>query len=388
MVPIVKKIGQNSSLSLARLSRGRKKSLPFNPHGNDTMVYMHIQKTGGSQFLEHLVTVQKRGAKNKKKGFVNSPSHQIQLCENRTDGWTRRGGYIGHGKKIFIQYVSCPRNPLDKEGETWLVSEKTTSWMCGVHAFYTDFKRCLSHLDRYNSKTERKFPVVSENKRFHYVVILRHPIHRFLSEYLHTLRGACWLHNHYCNGEKTYWPLASNLSKPCFELLHCSQAHINITLEEFADCKDAWSTNRQTVVLADIDEASCWSKSSYTQKERNKLLLDSAKHNLRKLSYFGLTEFQEESGDLFERTFGLNFLNPPKKIEFNDTHAGKVVHSVVQDSELYKRVVQRNCLDLELYKFALGLFEQRLNAIGKPLNRTTLDYIRTTLPDDSFCTGF
>ena len=294
------------------------------------------------------------------------------------------GGYIGHGKKIFIQYVSCPRNPLDKEGETWLVSEKTTSWMCGVHAFYTDFKRCLSHLDRYNSKTERKFPVVSENKRFHYVVILRHPIHRFLSEYLHTLRGACWLHNHYCNGEKTYWPLASNLSKPCFELLHCSQAHINITLEEFADCKDAWSTNRQTVVLADIDEASCWSKSSYTQKERNKLLLDSAKHNLRKLSYFGLTEFQEESGDLFERTFGLNFLNPPKKIEFNDTHAGKVVHSVVQDSELYKRVVQRNCLDLELYKFALGLFEQRLNAIGKPLNRTTLDYIRTTLPDDSF----
>ena len=38
---------------------GRKRvQIPFNPYGMDTMVYMHIQKTGGSEFLEHLVTAQ------------------------------------------------------------------------------------------------------------------------------------------------------------------------------------------------------------------------------------------------------------------------------------------------------------------------------------------
>ena len=38
--------------------RGRGVKVLFDPYGSDTVVYVHIQKTGGSEFLKHLVTAQ------------------------------------------------------------------------------------------------------------------------------------------------------------------------------------------------------------------------------------------------------------------------------------------------------------------------------------------
>ena len=40
-------------------------------------------------------------------------------------------------------------------------------------------------------------------------------------------------------------------------------------------------------------------------EERDTVMLYSAKDNLRKMTFFGLTEFQEQSQYLFEETFNL-----------------------------------------------------------------------------------
>ena len=60
-----------------------------------------------------------------------------------------------------------------------------------------------------------------------------------------------------------------------------------------------------TISLADHDEATCWNKTRYTRKERDQILLESAKSNLLKFSYFRITDFPSESSELFEKTFGV-----------------------------------------------------------------------------------
>ena len=39
----------------------RHRLVDFDPHGNDTLVFIHIQKTGGSTFVEHLHTLKEDG---------------------------------------------------------------------------------------------------------------------------------------------------------------------------------------------------------------------------------------------------------------------------------------------------------------------------------------
>ena len=67
---------------------------------------------------------------------------------------------------------------------------------------------------------------------------------------------------------------------------------------------EGYRTNRMTISLADHDEATCWNKTRYTRKERDQILLESAKSNLLKFSYFRITDFPSESSELFEKTFG------------------------------------------------------------------------------------
>ena len=175
--------------------------VPFDPYGTDTIVYMHIQKTGGSEFLEHLVTGQiplERVNLSNNSGTLPSPNpntQSIQLCRTSpTGGWKRGGGYLGNGSTMYLHHELCPRNWEHPNGDTWLVSEKTTAWNCGVHAFYTDFKKCLrnpSIFNRYWKQNKDKLMHLSERNHFHYVVILRHPLLRYISEYLYVSRGAC-----------------------------------------------------------------------------------------------------------------------------------------------------------------------------------------------------
>ena len=368
-------------------------SIPFDPYATDSMVYMHIQKTGGSEFLEHLVTAQiplERVKLSNRSGTLPTPDpnkQSIQLCRtSRTGGWKRSGGYLENGSVFIVHHELCPRDWERPNGDTWLVSEKTTAWNCGVHAFYTDFKRCLQNSGIFNKNAQknpgRKTLLLSCHNRFHYVVILRHPLLRYISEYLHVSRGACWAREDKCRkrSRRRFKPRKFR----CPENLRCQKDIVkifaaNLTLEKFSRCTDSWSINRMTVSLADHKLATCWDKKKYSREERDQILLESAKSNLRNFSYFGLNEFLAESGPLFEKTFGFILRNPIHEQSLNDSKAGQFVSSLThgQEVNMYKKVAQNNLLDLELYEYALDIFRTRMRAIGKELDTNTLKYIQT-----------
>jgi heparan sulfate 6-O-sulfotransferase HS6ST1 len=63
----------------------------------------------------------------------------------------------------------------------------------------------------------------------------------------------------------------------------------------------------------------CYNKSGSTSEQRDRQLLASAKTNLERLAYFGLTEEQHLSQYLFQQTFQLEFRVPFQ--QFNTTHS-------------------------------------------------------------------
>ena len=378
---------------------GRKRvQIPFNPYGMDTMVYMHIQKTGGSEFLEHLVTAQiplkhvKISSNDSRKSraqwstpILKPNSQFIPLCQTSpTGGWKRGGDYLGNGTTIVVHHELCPKDWEHPKGDTWLVSEKTTAWTCGVHAFYTDFKRCLQHFSIFNYYAQKnnnsdRIMRLSQHNRFHYVVILRHPLLRYISEYLHVSRGACWARRDKCNKN-----MAIRRQYRCPEDFQCKKDIVkkfsaNLTLAKFLRCTESWSINRMTLSLADHELAICRDRKMYSRKQRDQILLASAKSNLRNISYFGLNEFIAESGLLFEATFGLILKSPIQGQSLNSSKAGQFVSSLIQEKKItiFKKVVKNNLLDLELYEYALDIFRNRMRAIGKELDTDTLNYIQT-----------
>lgn len=75
------------------------------------------------------------------------------------------------------------------------------------------------------------------------------------------------------------------------------------------NCSHNLAHNRQTRMLADLTLAGCYTGYNTTKDrhERDRILLQSAKHNLAKMAFVGLTEQQSMSQYVFEQTFQLNF---------------------------------------------------------------------------------
>lgn len=125
------------------------------------------------------------------------------------------------------------------------------------------------------------------------------------------------------------------------------------TLEQFMDCPHNLANNRQTRMLADLSLVGCYNASSLPEEKRARLLLDSAKKNLRDMAFFGLTEYQRKTQYLFERTFRLRFIRP--FVQYNSTRAA----GVEPDAATIRRIHQLNQLDVQLYDYARDLFQQR-----------------------------
>lgn len=84
------------------------RKVDFDINGDDLIVFLHIQKTGGTTFGRHLV-------------------RNIQLeqpCECR----------VGQKK------CTCHR---PGKRETWLFSRFSTGWSCGLHADWTELTNCV-----------------------------------------------------------------------------------------------------------------------------------------------------------------------------------------------------------------------------------------------------
>ncbi|KAM7159736.1 heparan-sulfate 6-O-sulfotransferase 2 [Macrochelys suwanniensis] len=278
----------------------------FNIKGDDLIVFLHIQKTGGTTFGRHLV-------------------RNIQLeqpCECRA------------GQKK----CTCHR---PGKRETWLFSRFSTGWSCGLHADWTELTNCVPAV--VDSKREAKRRPA---RNFYYITILRDPVSRYLSEWRHVQRGATWKASlHVCDGRS---PTTEELPS-CYT----GDDWSGCSLKEFMDCPYNLANNRQVRMLSDLSLVGCYNLSVMPEEQRNKVLLDSAKENLKRMAFFGLTEFQRKTQYLFEKTFNMNFIAP--FTQYNSTRAS----SVEIDEQTQKHIETLNFLDMELYDYAKDLFLQR-----------------------------
>jgi len=307
----------------------------FNIDGQDVLVFLHIQKTGGSVFGRHLVN-----------NLDVDPPCQCTKKRKRCDC---------HSKQEHI----------------WLFSRYSTGWRCGLHADWTELTACVPEaIDQLEENNHHS------KYRFLYITILRHPLQRYLSEWLHVRRGATWLEAKLkCNGRS-----ATLEEVPfCFE----GEDWSGVTLEGFMDCKHNLAVNRQTRMLADLSLVGCYDGRVMTPEVRDRKMLESAKQNLREMAFFGLTAYQQATQYMFERTFNLEFINDFE--QRNSTHAEKNNYTPKQE----ERILDVNRLDLELYQYAEELFLQRLHSMqgeeqdGKNRAKQVEDPVLEYSDDDS-----
>ncbi|XP_015282324.1 PREDICTED: heparan-sulfate 6-O-sulfotransferase 1 [Gekko japonicus] len=286
--------------------RELERQLAFDMKGDDVIVFLHIQKTGGTTFGRHLV-------------------QNVRLevpCDCRP------------GQKKCTCYRPNRR-------ETWLFSRFSTGWSCGLHADWTELTNCVPGvLDK------RESAAAKPPRKFYYITLLRDPVSRYLSEWRHVQRGATWKTSlHMCDGRT---PTPEELPS-CYEGTDWS----GCTLQEFMDCPYNLANNRQVRMLADLSLVGCYNMSFIPENKRAQILLESAKKNLKDMAFFGLTEFQRKTQYLFERTFNLKFIRP--FMQYNSTRAG----GVEVDNNTIRRIEELNDLDMQLYDYAKDLFQQR-----------------------------
>ncbi|XP_076857425.1 heparan-sulfate 6-O-sulfotransferase 3-B [Brachyhypopomus gauderio] len=285
--------------------RDLTRHVDFNIKGDDVIVFLHIQKTGGTTFGRHLVR--------------NIRLEQPCDC------------------KLGQKKCSCHRPGKD---ESWLFSRFSTGWSCGLHADWTELTSCVPVIMGKKQAQKRK-------RNFYYITMLRDPVSRYLSEWKHVQRGATWKTSlHMCDGRA---PTPDELPA-CYP----GDDWSGVTLRDFMACPHNLANNRQTRMLADLSLVGCYNLSSMRESERDAALLASATRNLRGMAFYGLTEFQRKTQYLFERSFRLRFLAAFTQI--NSTRAA----SVELREDVRRRIERLNALDVQLYDFARDLFLQRV----------------------------
>lgn len=190
---------------------------------------------------------------------------------------------------------------------------------------------------------------------------------RYLSEWKHVQRGATWKTARlFCNGRSaTHDEVA-----PCFNGSDWS----DVTLDQFLNCNDNLARNRQTRMLANLTLINCYNKTGIDIEKRGQVMLESAKENLLKMAYFGLTEFQKYTQELFEDTFKLRFNTDFTQLPVTHSDRTKIT------DEQKAKILEQNKLDIDLYQFAKDLFLQRVRKMKKSLGEDTEfgDYFEET----------
>ncbi|XP_062501862.1 heparan-sulfate 6-O-sulfotransferase 1-B-like [Corticium candelabrum] len=306
----------------------------FDAKGTGVMVFLHIQKTGGSEFGRHLlhldvgkpckITKPKNGSKHTPK---NSKCY--------------RPGQSSKQKKGKVQ-------------ETWLFSRFTTGWPCGVHADWTELHECVARVLEYREGHKHK------EREFFYVTMLREPVSRFVSEYAHVKRGATWVSARHCNNRE----VPKKYLRDCYPGFSQGKRWPSLTLVKFLTCPFNLGINRQTRMLADLTLVNCYNTDSYSREERDKRILESAITNLKSLPYFGLTEYQVWSKELFEHTFDLKFTEPFDSVHEQNVSKSQETLTSLQDSEI-NWIKEVNHLDVKLYDIAKKVFLDRVDRMRR-----------------------
>ena len=314
--------------------------------GNDIMVFIHIQKTGGSAFLGHLTTSE---------SVSGDP-----VC-------FPPGPLLKSALKRRKEFAVCP---LERRGigddyselpEMWLSSERTYGWICGVHPFLSETESCLrSYLaERYGPK----------KRNFHFITMIRHPVLRYISEFLHVTRGATWPNRHTCNGHTM-----DEFIPPCYQGYYEGVPWANVTFNRFSHCSSNWANNRQTIMLANLSSVKCLDKRpGISLSSRDYFLLESAKASLEEMPFFGLSEYFVESCLLFQKQFKVIFKRPCTQKRLANLHSAPLLAGIWFNRTLYNSIVLINHLDMQLYEFALALFTTRLKYFNINIDQNKVD---------------
>jgi len=316
---------------------------PFNFSGSDILIYLHMQKTGGTAFGNHLVD-------------------HLGKCQ-RIRGVKRRECQRSLSKKKFKKVVPFGTTK-SSDNDLWIFSRFSIGWICGLHADYTELKNCLNPaFERLIGKEKTK----KLNK--YWITNLRSPLERYISEWQHIFRSSStWEKNSKFNCGNV------EFSKNCFQNKCFKDSWANVSLNEFNNCAYNLASNRQTRMLADLEleDIGCYKSifpinlmsSKYHEAMQN--TLNSAKYNLEnKISYFMLLKHQRLSQYLFEKIFGVKFTKNllPKE----NTVASGFNHKQNKSDKLTEKEISEitnlNLYDIELYNFAEKLFFKRLQII-------------------------
>lgn len=281
-------------------------SLKFDLTSDDVMVFLHIQNTGGNVFGRHLV----------EDLVLDRPC----VCKGKRCRCLRPNG-----------------------SSQWLFSRQTVGWKCGVHPDFNELMHCT---DRILDEMEGE-PV---KRRYFYITLLRDPITRFVSELNHfrdqDLNGKA--SRHWCGGREV-----QVIPKCTFD--------DQVTLDQFLDCPFNLAINRQTRMLSDLALVGCYNHSLMPEKERQLIMLSSAKTNLHKMAFFGLTEFPRISQYLFQETFDMMFLDA----ETHSFHRTKRSLLDDLDSKTIEKIKLVNHLDMQLYEYAKELLFDRFERLKR-----------------------
>merc|ERR550519_2994899 len=98
-----------------------EENFQFDYAGNDVMVFLHIQKTGGTTFGKHLV----------KDIDLSRP------CQCHRGRW-------GTNKQFYTKKLRCDCfRPGKQQKKQWLFSRYSTGWKCGLHPDWTELVSCV-----------------------------------------------------------------------------------------------------------------------------------------------------------------------------------------------------------------------------------------------------
>lgn len=314
----------------------RAEKMDFHAENAGVMVFLHIQKTGGTEFGRHLL-------------FLDVGKRCI--VPTRANGREKK---TPRGSKCYRPGQSKGL----KEDEMWLFSRFTRGWPCGVHADWTELHECVEKtLEDREGQRERQF---------FYITMLREPVSRFISEFAHVNRGATWASPRHCNNR-----VVSKKQLPdCYPGFSEKRKWPNLTIENFLSCKSNLGINRQTRMLADLKSVDCYNMKKFVAAVRDRKILTSAKVNLRSLPYFGLNEYQIESKELFEYTFGLKFTDEFHARDQNQSKSYEFLEALSERD--IQRIKEVNYLDMELYDYAKEIFLERVQEMRR--NATSLRY--------------
>lgn len=366
-------IGNSTPFSSISLLKGETFNLWDRLHvnwtkGSNILVFLHIQRTAGKSFLYSIGSATQY---NKSLCTLIVTSNDITNITNLPKSWrllcpiANAAYYPTNSSTAHLQWWPHTIKPLTLKElrkqrrmkplpEMWFLSEVTYQWPCGIHSFLTAMLPCIEklYIKRYGNR----------QREYHYFTILRHPVFRYLSEYIYTRQGkANW---DIVTGVKHCTGALSERTVPeCYPGIYRRHPWYDVSLKTFISCPHNWANNRQVWMLADLKHLQCGTnnRSHLNRVEFENSLLESAKKRLESMAFFGIADYLRESSLLFQYRFNVNLLSLPT----DSVHVpNEIVDVVLSDKKLFDKIVQLNRLDMMLYNHSLNLFRERLKLIG------------------------